>query len=754
MSMEKLKEYIGAGDISRISRFLFDAKSGIPKVRTGYHHENLLYDFKTEVPGSGKPHEHAWADIARHILAFHNAEGGLLIFGIHDKTFEFTRARTPCDSARFNDHIRKYIGDLFHVLFSREYIQADQGYLGIALIPARGPRIVRFAADAPTGRGASQFSRGDIAVREGDSSRLYKGIEADEYVSRLSGGRVGRGFFVDDPNYRILHPEYKSFVHRESICDGVMEGLLHPRVAVTSLLGIGGVGKTAIATWAAIEAYRSNQFSFIVSMTAKDRELSAKSILPLERPLTSYEELLDTICHVLQLEEAIQYNTEDKQAFIKEILKDANGLLFVDNLETVDDPRILHFLDHLPLGVRALVTSRISRVQISNYPVAVGPLDDHELHRFVEAMTTEPAYVYLSGLSAGERLTFGTACNRIPLAMRWIAARCKTPREALRSAEDINRRSTTSEQLLEFSFRRIFERLSAEEKIILQVLSIYERPQPLEAIHIASDIAYSDTGDILSSLQSSSLVEMAYDEVLNGNTFNLLSITRAFVYGEVKKTKGLEDSIRRRMADWLDARDVAAPVDRIIARGLRQGQTSSEEMLLQMAKQQTRTEDADRLYEEATRRNPKGWMAHRRYAEFLRHSTSQTSRAIQEYRLALLNLPKHLPKRESALVHREFGLLLKQSGDPNGLNESTESLRAAVKLNPEDELATHALADNYRRMGQYDPAIQFADKLRHHHNEKTRELALRLLIQCYEGKEDMVEVALLKQELGKLQTPH
>jgi hypothetical protein len=42
-------------------------------------------------------------------------------------------------------------------------------------------------------------------------------------------------------------------------------------------------------------------FNFIVSITAKDRELTAKSIIPLEQPLTSYEELIDALFHILRI---------------------------------------------------------------------------------------------------------------------------------------------------------------------------------------------------------------------------------------------------------------------------------------------------------------------------------------------------------------------------------------------------------------------------------------------------------------------
>jgi hypothetical protein len=237
---ERIQKLINRNDIAAILDEMFLVNDGIPKLKAGYHNERQLWDFKQEVPDNGKTHQVAWANIGRHVLAFHNANGGILFFGIRDSDFQFVGANNSYDSARFNNAIRKYVGDLFHVIFSREFVQSDQSYLGVAVIPARGARVVRFAADAPIKDGDKLFERADIAVREGDSSRVYRGIEANQYLGRLSLPRVGRGFYVDEENFRILSPEYRSFVYRELLCEKIMEGLNHPRAAVTSLYGIGG----------------------------------------------------------------------------------------------------------------------------------------------------------------------------------------------------------------------------------------------------------------------------------------------------------------------------------------------------------------------------------------------------------------------------------------------------------------------------------------------------------------------------------
>ena len=49
------------------------------------------------------------------------------------------------------------------------------------------------------------------------------------------------------------------------------------------------------------------------------------------------------------------------------MLSIGKGLLFVDNLETVDDARIIDFMDDLPVGTRAIVTSGVRELEFQSF---------------------------------------------------------------------------------------------------------------------------------------------------------------------------------------------------------------------------------------------------------------------------------------------------------------------------------------------------------------------------------------------------
>src|SRR5205807_280774 len=112
-------------------------------------------------------------------------------------------------------------------------------------------------------------------------------------------------------------------------------------------------------------------------------------------------------------------------------LERSGGLLYVDNLETVDDARIIAFLDSLPVGVKALVTSRRASVRVSVYPVDLGPLTEGEVVDFIASLGAQAGCGYLHDLSRAERARIGEACDGIPLAIRWTLSRSRSATEAL-----------------------------------------------------------------------------------------------------------------------------------------------------------------------------------------------------------------------------------------------------------------------------------------------------------------------------------
>ena len=658
MPLEDFVTAIRNRNAARICHLLLSSEDP-PQVRRGAGTENELWDYKQDVPTD----DAGWARIARHVLAMHNHRGGAILFGIRDGDLSFSGATVRIDSKLFNDKIRRYVGDQIWVDFCREYIQSDQRYLGIAIIPPRGPILGHFHADAPFVDGKREFRQGDSARREGDSSFVLSRADAAAHQASLATGPVaGSPFAIDLPFFRVLALETHEFIRRDELLAQVDRALGDPRTSVTSLIGIGGSGKTTLSTWAVLRVYEKRKFDAIIALTAKDRELGMLGIESLAAAPTTFEVLLDTVLSVLGFQELAGTPVEDREAEVRGLLENSNALLYVDNLETVDDPRVIRFLDDLPLGVRAIVTSRRATVRVAVRPVDVGPFSIKEARALVRSLSTEPGTGHVADLSDAEIDRIADACDRLPLAIRWTLTRAKSAAEAVHRADSLGSSGERDQgQLLEFVFRRVFDDMTDVERGVMQTLSMFSEGSPTETLVAGTGQSPHEVTDALDDLARDAMAQRVFDPERNDYIYALAPLTRSFALAELRRDSKAEERIRHRLSGWFEARDVKNPNDRAVVRELRQGRGSTEQSLVDLAYSAEKRGDfksAQEMYEQALTRNPTSWLAARRYAEFERHINRNRGRALDLYERAAANAPAEGAER--AVIFREWGMLLRE----------------------------------------------------------------------------------------------
>lgn len=739
---EDIAKAIRLRDVNSIVAMFFE--KSVPALKQGFKTETDLWDYKSDVPFLGKHHVNAWAHLAKDVLAFHNNRGGVLIFGFSDD-FVFKGATERLDSKLVNDQLRRFLPDTLWIEFHREFILSDQRYLGIALIPPKGGPLLRFNADAPAISDSQLFKKGWSALRVQDSSTILNSTEAEAQNRKDVTLHVGQKYYVDEPGYRVPAPDYVSFIHRDIACGEVEAALQDLRTSVAHVIGIGGLGKTALATWAAIRAYERKQFSFIASCTAKDRELTTRGIAGLQPEFTSFESLLNAVCDILQFTEYKALPIDEKETHVRELLKDSGGLLYVDNLETVDDPRIIRFLDTLPVGVRALVTSRRLTVKRAVFPITLGPMNDKETCAFARSLQHLPACGYVSSMRDDQLANIGNACDHIPLAMRWVLSKSKTPGEALREAAAIVVGGKQGEELLEFSFRRVFEEMNSAERTLLEVLSLFTQAQPSEVLLVGSGLKLPELQDALSVLIDDAIIQKGFDPDRNDDCYSLLPITRAFVYSDVALRDGGEQTIRNRLRDYFEARDIINADDRVVIRAVRQNTENSDTALLDLAISAKRRGDlnsAQELLRQAIARNPRTWRAYRELAELYRHEFRQTGEALRLYEQAAANAPSD--RFERAKLFREWGILLRDCGQVDALQEATRKLEAALELNTRDVVTTTALAQLYDKRGAWAKVITLCEPWQNEVYGRAKNTMLPILLRAYERDGDQLKAIAVR----------
>lgn len=744
--MKEIKDAVAVGDMGAVLGAMFDVNSGgTPSVRVGFRRENQLWDYKAGLPGMRIEYEAAWAEVAAHVLAFHNAEGGILIFGVRDKDYGFVGTRDYVDGKRFNDKIRRYTGDTFWVDFSREFLQKDQRYLGIALIPPRSLVPVRMQADAPAdARGERLFRVGDLCVRENDERRFYRGPDAHQYLARNRLPSPDARYAIRDGQNRIFRPDWDDFVFRPMLCERVRHALADDRTYVATLSGIGGVGKTALATWGVLEAYRKKLFEYIISVSAKDRELTSHGIRRVDGALTSYEGLLNEILDVTGFSEQLAVPVEEKEQSVRELLAGTSILLFVDNLETVvDDSRLVQFLETLPKPVKAITTSRVAAVRTAAFPITVGPLEVAEGVLLFEHRARQRGREELRHATAAEKQRIVEACACVPLAIEWLVGQSTNISGALTLAQAMTTSGRRDEELLEFCFRRVHSSLPEDAQQVLNALSLDDRPQVVEALSAATGKRLEAIDSALVALQECALVERLWDAQRRDFSYKAVTLTRRFSYREVQRNPRTEAEIRRRLSDWYEGRDVA-DTDREMVRAIRRGAQDPEAALVDQAILRRRVGqvgEAQDLFVRAIDRNPSSWRARREYAELLR-DTGSIGAALEQYEQAANQAPRRGTDR--ALVFREWGMLLRKSGLPEGRERAVEKFEEARKDTPNDPVLNHALGSCLVSLGRYRLAIEILKPLATSTMADTRARTYPVLLICYEKLNEFVAAAELR----------
>lgn len=722
-------------------------------VNSMFKTETELWDYKLKCPTINSP-TLEWAEISKDILAFHNTgKGGVIIFGVDDKDYEIIGIpkNELIDSKIFNDKIRKYISDKLWIDFYTLSNRDKSKNVGVIIIPPLNDNsaIKRFQKNGPEKHRKLLFLINGSAIRRYDSSIVLSPSEANELV--LSRPIVKyKEYEVDEPCYRLLSTDYHEFILRNKYCEEVMRGLHHSRATSVCLIGIGGVGKTALATWAVKKVYVGEEYDYIVSISAKDRELTASGIQSISQKLTSLNDLLDAILDVIGFPETKNCILQDKRKAVIDLISGEKVLLFVDNLETAIDKDIIDFINNLPEPVKAIVTSRRNVITVSSYPVEIGPLENEEIVRYITSLASLPKFSYCNSLSAPEKEQIGVTFNGIPLAIKWMLSSCNNSEELLSKSKLMESGGMQNEELLEFSFRRVFDDMSQTEKSVMQVLAVIS-DLPIEAIIQGSGLnsKSSEVVDALESLVADTIIIRYYDPDSRSDKYRLLTLTQRFM---VKNciTPSEEQAIHHRLSSWYSASDVQNPEERQLISAMRQGGQNMGSTLVAFAEAAAKKGDtptAVKFFDSAMSRDPNNWKVYWRYGEYFRHIEKSKSQTITMYESALKYSEKEKMTSEIAIMNREFGFIYGNSGRPDAITRAIHHFEIAYTNMPNDPICAKGLATMYEKRGITSEVVRVLEPFRSSKDSKTRQLLLPILLRAYESQPEkyMIQLAELKQ---------
>jgi tetratricopeptide (TPR) repeat protein len=325
----------------------------------------------------------------------------------------------------------------------------------------------------------------------------------DYYTQNLSNTKVKSRANIPNNLPRLL-PFFGRVDELKTIADA-----LAPEARGWGVLidGPGGIGKTALAIRSA-ELVPAGRFKRIIFLSAKERELSADGQRAIGYfVLPSYLEMLNAIAREIEQPELTKSLETERSETILRALWDKDMLLLLDNLETlpeIDRNHLFAFLNRLPRGCSAIVTSR-RRADASALTVRLDKLDWPAAKELLGELAQHNNRLQQAGETAWKALYEETGGN--PLLMRWVVGqlglgRCKTIANAL----DFLRSAPVGNNPLEFIFGDLLDTFTDNETKVLAALTHFTTPMAIKFIAELASLNGSAAEGALSDLSSRALV--------------------------------------------------------------------------------------------------------------------------------------------------------------------------------------------------------------------------------------------------------
>jgi len=312
-------------------------------------------------------------------------------------------------------------------------------------------------------------------------------------------------------------PRLQAFFGRETELKMIAEALSEDaRGWGVLIVGIAGIGKTALAIRAAAESMSTARFRRILFLSAKERELTANGqSTPGGSVLSCYLEMLNAIAYELDRAESVKMPEAERGLALLRALRGAEVLFVLDNLETfqeTDRNELFSFLNRLPRGCSAIVTSRV-HANVGAVTINLDKPDWPDVRELLVELMKNNTLLAEMDESDWQVLYQGLEGN--PLAIRLLAGqlgrgRYKTINDVsrfLRSALPIN-------DPLGFVFGDLFDTFTENETQVLAALGHFSQAMPVAIIAKLAGLSDLAAHGTLIDLSSRALVLPDEDELL------------------------------------------------------------------------------------------------------------------------------------------------------------------------------------------------------------------------------------------------
>lgn len=370
-----------------------------------------------------------------------------------------------------------------------------------------------------------------LNVSEHTVSRLQRAA-----IERLTEIIYGRELALRETRAQTIEallppPSYTRLFGLKDACARLSTQLIQNTGApVVAIVGIGGIGKTALADSVTRQVVRQFYFDEIIWLRIEPQTMSGRS----ESPRLTYENLITDLAQRLWPDTVEDLSHQQRQVQVRQTLKAKPYLVVIDNIESeADTAYLLDRLNDLAQPSRFLLTSRSRLSELATvFNFSLNELSLNDATNLINHHAQDIGVTGMATATEGDMVAIYGVTGGNPLALKLVVSLLDTlplP-QILKSLK--HGRQGSAEDLYRHIYWQTWQLLSTDARTLLKAMPLVaEAGGTPEYLQKLSGLSEAQLWPALQELRNRSLLEVRGTAL--EKQYGIHRLTETFLHTEI-----------------------------------------------------------------------------------------------------------------------------------------------------------------------------------------------------------------------------